>query len=464
LASKMLFKLLVVLQCISLVPALPLLCYIFKSAPSQFRVALRGTNGVTVSWKTNGCFGSNDVDNPKVAYSTNSNLAGSVTSPVGDTTNYNTAAFFHNVALLNLQSGTTYYYQILASDYTTQSSIYSFTTPPAAGNSNSVNVAFVGDLGVDSILTDGGAARTIAALKQAASTTNVFVHNGDISYADDYNLLLLPKSYDQLWNEFQDGLTSLTANNFYMTGPGNHEVTCFQLGDSFCQGSPLRNFSAYLNRLRMPGDESGGYKNLWYSFNYGPVHIAVINTETDFVGAPSGPGTTLNGGNFQGTTGQLNWLQADLAAANGNRANVPWVVVTGHRPFFSSVPAFPAVPGNCSTCAAAFYQTLVNNKVDLYVGAHIHWYERLYPIDANGNPVSTSYTSGTGSLIHITNGAGGAAEGKASVQSTIPASAEIVTGYGFVQFQAQSSTTAQVNFFSSDTNTVQDSFTITRTP
>ena len=49
-------------------------------------------------------------------------------------------------------------------------------------------------------------------------------------------------------------------------------------------------FSAYLHRFSMPGGESNEtYKNMWYSFDVGLAHFVVINTETDFYGAPSGP-------------------------------------------------------------------------------------------------------------------------------------------------------------------------------
>jgi hypothetical protein len=264
-------------------------------------VALRGPGGITISWSTSGTSGSNDTPNPQVQYSTSSTLINSVLSAIGTTSNYTTTSFFHNVPLLNLSPSTKYYYRTVATTgCVNQSNIYSFTTPPAAGNSNPVNITFVADLGASSILDLSGASNTIKALNQVASTTNFFVHNGDISYADDYSFIF--QSYETIWNNFQNNIENITAQNIYMTGPGNHEVTCNQLGDSYCGSSTARNFSAYLNRFRMPGNESGGYQNLWYSFDYGLVHVVVINTETDFPNSPSGPGTSLNGGNFEGLT------------------------------------------------------------------------------------------------------------------------------------------------------------------
>jgi hypothetical protein len=150
-----------------------------------------------------------------------------------------------------------------------------------------------------------------------------------------------------------------------------------------------------------------GYKNMWYSFDYGMVHVVVINTETDFPNAPSGPNTTLKGGNFQGLTQQRSWFEADLLAANANRAEVP---------------------GNCDSCRFALKPLILQYNVDFYFCGHVHWYERLYPTDTNGNPLATNYNNQSG-LIHITNGAGGTTEGKTSISSVINASAVIVSAY-----------------------------------
>ncbi|CAF0737657.1 unnamed protein product [Adineta steineri] len=193
----------------------------------------------------------------------------------------------------------------------------------------------------------------------------------------------------------------------------------------------------------MPGDESAGYKNMWYSFDYGMVHVVIINTETDFPDAPSGPNTSLNGGNFQGLTQQLAWFERDLEAANANRDQLP------------------AVPGNCDVCRIAFEPFIVEYNVDFYFGGHVHWYERLYPIDANGNPVSTNYYNQTGP-IHVTNGAGGAPEGKASVDTTIDASAKIVSAYGYTRLELIHASNARLSFIDSSTLQEADSVDIFR--
>ena len=91
-----------------------------------------------------------------------------------------------------------------------------------------------------------------------------------------------------------------------MLAPGNHEATCSEFdgpGNTIsnyldhdklnttqanstlnyysCPESQ-RNFTAYSNRFYMPGDESGGRGNFWYSFDYGLAHFVTISGETDF--------------------------------------------------------------------------------------------------------------------------------------------------------------------------------------
>jgi hypothetical protein len=456
----MLFALFLVTQLV-LVEVYGSLCVI-PHPPDHIRVALRGPNGVTISWRTGGKLGSNDTPNPQLEYSTSSTFENKVLSPIGTTANYDTSSFFHDVPLLGLLPSTKYYYRILASPRCVlESDIHSFTTAPVAGSPNPIKITLVGDLGDDNLLNLGGASRTMKGLRHAAKDTNFFVHAGDIAYADDYGLGVPFSFYEQSWNKWQKNMAELTANNIYMTGPGNHEVTCVILGDIFCLNNNYKNFSAYLHRFRMPGDESGGYKNLWYSFDYGLVHYIIINTETDFPDAPSGPGTLLNGGNFQGLTGQLTWLEADLKAANANRAQVPWIIVSGHRPFYGSLPKLPALPGNCDSCRNAFEPLILNYNVDFYVAGHVHWYERLYPIDANGNPLANDYNNRPGP-IHITNGAGGAPEGRALVKTTISASAKIVTGFGYAQLELKDASNARLSFVDSKTMQEVDSVDIIR--
>merc|ERR1712137_925848 len=125
----------------------------------------------------------------------------------------------------------------------------------------------------------------------------------------------------------------------YMVTPGNHESECHSPDCVLNRhhANNLRNFSAYNHRWRMPSQESGGVLSMWYSFDYGPVHIVSVNTETDFPNANEGEygdsGFILGNkcGHFAPDGKYLAWLEADLKAANESSAERPWIIAMGHR-------------------------------------------------------------------------------------------------------------------------------------
>jgi len=59
-------------------------------------------------------------------------------------------------------------------------------------------------------------------------------------------------------------------------------------------------------------------RNIYYSFNYGSVHVIVFSTEHDFL---------------QGSE-QWTFIQNDLQRVD--RTVTPWVILTGHRPMYTS--------------------------------------------------------------------------------------------------------------------------------
>mmetsp|Transcript_88297 Transcript_88297/g.201893 ORF Transcript_88297/g.201893 Transcript_88297/m.201893 type:complete len:225 (+) Transcript_88297:673-1347(+) len=123
--------------------------------------------------------------------------------------------------------------------------------------------------------------------------TNLTLHVGDISYADDSFLHLhtsCPEEfcYEAVYDNYMEWIENVSDTKPYMVAAGNHESECHSpacLVSSEIKES-LRNFSAYNARWAMPSLESGGVANMWYSFNFGPVHFVVVNTETDFPDAP----------------------------------------------------------------------------------------------------------------------------------------------------------------------------------
>lgn len=137
--------------------------------------------------------------------------------------------YFHNVQIEDLKAATTYYYQIAASNGTTQSDVLSFKTAPAAGTTKPFSVAVVNDMGYTN--ADG----TYQYLLSAAINESIsFVwHGGDISYADDWYDGVLACEYD--WPVCYDGTESEVPEGDY---PESYN-TPLPAGEKPSQGGPL---------------------------------------------------------------------------------------------------------------------------------------------------------------------------------------------------------------------------------
>ncbi|KAH1291834.1 hypothetical protein KXW98_002860 [Aspergillus fumigatus] len=262
--------------------------------------------------------------------------------------------------------------------------------------------------------------------------------------------------YESNWDLWQQWLGNVTRKIPYMVLPGNHEAACAEfdgpgnvltayLNNGVSNGTApkanltyytcppsQRNFTAYQHRFRMPGPETGGVGNFWYSFDYGLAHFISMDGETDFANSPqwpfaadikgnethptasethitdSGPFGAVDG-SYKETKSyaQYKWLKKDLASVD--RKKTPWVFVMSHRPMYSS--AYSSYQKNLR---AAFERLFLQFGVDAYLSGHIHWYERLYPLGANGTIDSASivnnhtYRTNPGkSITHIINGMAG---------------------------------------------------------
>ncbi len=118
------------------------------------------------------------------------------------------------------------------------------------------------------------------------------------------------------------------------------------------------------------------------------------------IGPDEPAGGPEDSGPFALMNAQANWLTADLAAVD--RTKTPWVVVAGHRPWYSSGSI-------CTACQEAFEDVIVQNDVDLVLSGHFHVYERNLPIkNGTADPKGLNDPS---SPWYITNGAAGHYDG-----------------------------------------------------
>jgi hypothetical protein len=139
----------------------------------------------------------------------------------------------------------------------------------------------------------------------------------------------------------------------------------------------------------MPGPETGGVGNFWYSFDYGLAHFVSVDGETDFAKSPewsfaedikgnethpkpsetystdSGPFGAVDG-SVKDTKSyeQYKWLKNDLATVD--RKKTPWVFVMSHRPMYSS--AYSSYQKNLRD---AFEQLFLQYGVDAYLSGYV---------------------------------------------------------------------------------------------
>ncbi|XP_004347902.1 hypothetical protein CAOG_04077 [Capsaspora owczarzaki ATCC 30864] len=361
-------------------------------------------------------------------------------SAIGSSFTYNATAagYFHAVSLYGLTPDTTYYVVVGDNNTNTYSAEFSFHTLPAALSASKpdIKIAIYGDLGVDN------AEYVVPDLINLAQQDKVdfFMHVGDLSYADNY----ADAQYEPIWEQFMTQMDPIYLVKPYMVNPGNHE-------SDGGWDNVQHPFSPYNARFQMPYADSKSTSNMWYSYNVaGLLHVVAMDTETDFPLAPEG--SSLFGG------AQFAWLDADLAAAKA--AGYKFIIVTGHRPIYSSQSGMSAnnVPiSDCLNLQALLEPLLRKYGVDMMIVGHVHSAEVTYPV-FNNTVVSTSYVN-PGATVHVVTGSAGCPEGIESVW--IPATwsadrypdpataADPGFGYSLLTVNA---TTLHYEFFRSDTS------------
>ncbi|EIW65876.1 hypothetical protein TREMEDRAFT_46104 [Tremella mesenterica DSM 1558] len=321
--------------------------------------------------------------------------------------------------------------------------------------------------------------------------------------------------YESNWDLWQNWMAIITKQVPLMIMPGNHEAACAEfdgpnnelsalLDNNVVNGTQAnstlnyyscppsqRNFTAYSNRFYMPGDETGGRGNMWYSFDFGLAHFIAIDGETDFPSSPewpfaadikgnethptpeqtyptdSGPFGYINGSIKEVESyEQYQWLQSDLASVD--RSKTPWVFAMSHRPMYSSQTATYQ-----EDVRNAFEALLLQYKVDAYMSGHIHWYERLYPLGRNGtlHPElvidENTYVTGTGqALAHMVNGMAGNIESH-SILSPGQTKLNITNvlnyeNFGYSKLTVHNETTATWQYYMGDSGIIGDTLTMVK--
>ena len=211
----------------------------------------------------------------------------------------------------------------------------SLRSAPAAGVGAPIQFLALGDSG-------GGGSDQRALLQQIETVSFDFIiHAGDIAY-DNGTLWEFESKFFRVY-------APLLASRPIFPASGNHEYGTYD-------ALPFRQVFV------LP--ENGGADGVerWYSYDWGDVHFVVLDTER--TGAA-----------------QAAWLEADLAANK-----LPWTIVYGHKPPYSSAGR------NDGPFQQWFTPILEAHGVPLVLNGHDHHYERFKPV----NGVTYVITGGGG--------------------------------------------------------------------
>lgn len=298
--------------------------------------------------------------------------------------------------------------------------------------------------------------------------------------ADDWvlnidNLLDGANAYEAITENFYNQLSPIASRKPYMASPGNHEADCAEVGTLVIRAicpEGQKNFTDFNVRFgkNMPSafastsfdDTAKVNANkakvlanppFWYSFEYGMVHVTMIDTETDFPDAPDAPFSSagLDGGPFGYTGQQLDFLKADLASVD--RSVTPWVIVGGHRPWYSTGGSA------CTACQKAFEPLFYQYGVDLGVFGHVHNSQRFTPV--NNSVVDPAGMNDPKSPMYIVAGGAGNIEGLSSVGSNISSNRfAYADDFSYATLSFKDENNLEINFIRSSTGEILDSSTL----
>lgn len=247
----------------------------------------------------------------------------------GDTfakSNYRVLAA-HEANITDLHLGTTYDYRYGASPTGPWSSSYSFRTAPA---SEEAVMYVMGDLGVPD---------------RNQESFRLFKNMLDVLREKNPNGQTVIQVGDLVENGGNMYAWDDVFNNIYNNDMGL--VSAHIVGDrERATERKLVPFSGFFN---LPKNGEGSYRETNYSFDYGDMHIAVLNSVLDF-------------------DKQLSWLEKDLRATDKK-----WKIVMGHYPYYGGQSGDET---GMDMMRVKLSQAFERLGVSLYIGGHDHVYKR----------------------------------------------------------------------------------------
>ncbi len=249
------------------------------------------------------------------------------TTALGNTVSIPENKTTHEIKIMGLTPNTDYFYKVGVGE--SWSEVFQFKTAPDSIEST-VNFLAWGDSRGES--TESRLNRQEIAAFAASLNPEFQIHTGD--------MVTEGKQLNH-WDAFFEDVEPVNAIAPIIAAVGNHETPRFSKN--------------YKNLYALPGNE------YYYSLDYGPVHITILNTETLILGDSFG--------DF--TRNQRDWLIQDLATTHQ-----PWKIVAFHRPYYTS-------GGHYEDESAKVHEALLEPifrqyEVDFVFSGHDHMYERSY--------------------------------------------------------------------------------------
>ncbi len=244
----------------------------------------------------------------------------------------------HKYTITSLTPGTKYYYRV-----TTPSIILtgSFRTAPAA---DATNVKF---LAYGDTRTNAGSHAAIASAVNSTYTSDPDYQTMMLLSGDWVNDDAETNWASEYFNRAYDSALQMQANIPIMGCMGNHEGGAIY----YTKYWPYPYVTA----------------NKYWSFDYGPAHIAVVDQYTTYIVGSA----------------QHTWLTNDLASSTK-----PWKIIVLHQPGWCA----GGTHGNDTTVQTVIQPLCQQYGVQIVFGGHNHYYSRA---DVNG-------------VQHVTTGSGGA--------------------------------------------------------
>lgn len=361
-----------------------------------------------------------------------------VCGPPANTIGWRDPGFLATAVLSNLQPSQTYFYRY-GSNESGWSPEASFVSAPKIAKESGVRIIAFGDMGQTQ--PDGSlepseqppSLDTTANLINIVESSHVdfVLHVGDLAYAN---------GYQAEWDQFMSQILPISTKVAYMTSGGNHEID-YPNSTSYYNGTDSGGECGvpYNSRFNMPGVsvQEGVH---WYSFNYGNVHVLMMDTEY----------------NFQPGSAQYNFIESDLK--NVNRQNTPWVIFCGHRPMYidsDSQGAYWTDQSVAQLLRQVIEPLIVKYNVNLGLWGHHHSYQRTCPVyNQTCSPESTEQPP-----IHVVIGMAGK-DLSQNIQTTAPIWLDYIDdmewGYTIIE---TSQKTLNFTFYNND-NIIRDHFTI----